>query len=251
LQGETVCQVTARGKAILTRFSNGLTLYTHNQLYGRWLITTDDEYPDSTRQLRLAIHTGDRTALLYSASDISILTDAELQQHPYISRLGPDLLDPGVDAGQLAARLNEKQYRRRCLMGLLQDQRVIAGMGNYLCCEALHVAGIHPQQQPTDLSANQLRRLTDSCLHLTQQSYETGGITNNPERATILRQQGAAFEAYRFHVYRREGLPCYRCGTDIIKGKFCGRMGYLCPTCQQKGCHPYKSWTYPMTTTKP
>ena len=48
--------------------------------------------------------TGDRTALLYSASDISILTDAELQQHPYISRLGPDLLDPGVNAGQLAAR---------------------------------------------------------------------------------------------------------------------------------------------------
>ena len=35
LQGETVCQVMARGKAILTRFSNGLTLYTHNQLYGR------------------------------------------------------------------------------------------------------------------------------------------------------------------------------------------------------------------------
>ena len=33
LQGETVCQVKARGKAILTRFSNGLTLYTHNQLW--------------------------------------------------------------------------------------------------------------------------------------------------------------------------------------------------------------------------
>jgi len=30
-------------------------------------------------------------------------------------------------------------------MGLLQDQRVMAGMGNYLCCETLHVAGIHQQ----------------------------------------------------------------------------------------------------------
>ena len=64
LQGETVCQVTARGKAILTRFSNGLTLYTHNQLYGRWLIITGGLYPDSSRQLRLAIHTGDHAALL-------------------------------------------------------------------------------------------------------------------------------------------------------------------------------------------
>jgi len=234
LQGETVCQVTARGKAILTRFSNGLTLYTHNQLYGRWLITAGGEYPDSSRQLRLAIHTDDHTALLYSASDISILNDAELRQHPYVSRLGPDLLDPGIDAEQLAARLSEKQYRRRCLMGLLQDQGVMAGMGNYLCCEALHVAGIHPQHRPADLSAIQLRRLTDSCLHLVRQSYETSGITNDLERATTLRQQGAPFEVRRFHVYRREGLPCYRCGSDIIKGKFCGRMGYLCPVCQRQ-----------------
>jgi endonuclease-8 len=234
LQGETVCQVTARGKAILTRFSNGLTIYTHNQLYGRWRIIADGEYPDSSRQLRLAIHTGNHTALLYSASDISILNDAELQQHPYISRLGTDLLDPGIDAEQLAARLGEKRYRRRCLMGLLQDQGVMAGMGNYLCCETLHVAGIHPQHRPADLSATRLRRLTDSCLHLVRQSYETGGITNDLGRATTLSKQGASFEACRFHVYRRAGLPCYRCGTDIIKGRFCGRMGYLCPTCQRQ-----------------
>jgi formamidopyrimidine-DNA glycosylase len=35
-------------------------------------------------------------------------------------------------------------------------------MGNYLCCEALHVAGIHPQHRPADLSATQLRQLTGS-----------------------------------------------------------------------------------------
>ena len=118
-------------------------------------------------------------------------------------------------------------------IGLPQDQGVMAGMGNNLCCEALHIAGIHPQHRPADLSDTQLQRLTGSCLHLVHQSYETGGITNNLEQATILHQQGAPFEACRFYVYRRAGLPCYRCGSDIIKGKFCGRMGYLCPTCQR------------------
>ena len=143
---------------------NGLTLYIHNPLYGRWLITADGEYPVSSCQLRLAIHTEDHTALLYSASDISILNDAELRRHPYISRLGPDLPDPDVNAEQLAARLNEKQYRRRCLMGLLQDQGLMAGMGHYLCCEALHVTGVHPQHRPADLSATQPQLLTGSCL---------------------------------------------------------------------------------------
>ena len=66
---------------------------------------------------------------------------------------------------QLAARLTEKQYRRCCLMGLLQDQGVMAGMGNYMCCEALHVTGIHPQHRPADLSTTRHRRLTGSCQH--------------------------------------------------------------------------------------
>jgi hypothetical protein len=100
-------------------------------------------------------------------------------------------------------------------------------------CETLHVAGIHPQQRPADLSATQLLQLTGSCLQLARQSYETGGITNDMNRATTLRQQGASFEACRFHVYRRGGMPCYRCDTGIIKGKFCGRTGYLCPTRQR------------------
>ncbi len=36
LTGAAVTAVDTRGKAMLTRFDNGLTLYSHNQLYGRW-----------------------------------------------------------------------------------------------------------------------------------------------------------------------------------------------------------------------
>ena len=32
----SVESVTSRGKALLMRFDNGLTLYSHSQLYGRW-----------------------------------------------------------------------------------------------------------------------------------------------------------------------------------------------------------------------
>ena len=34
LTGQVVTAVETRGKAMLTRFDNGLTLYSHNQLYG-------------------------------------------------------------------------------------------------------------------------------------------------------------------------------------------------------------------------
>ena len=37
--GRVVTAVDTRGKAMLTRFDNGLTLFSHNQLYGRWYTT--------------------------------------------------------------------------------------------------------------------------------------------------------------------------------------------------------------------
>lgn len=38
LIGERVIAIEPRGKALLTHFSNGLTMYSHNQLYGVWKV---------------------------------------------------------------------------------------------------------------------------------------------------------------------------------------------------------------------
>ena len=38
LSGEMVTTVEAHGKAMLTRFANGLNIYSHNQLYGQWMV---------------------------------------------------------------------------------------------------------------------------------------------------------------------------------------------------------------------
>lgn len=38
LVGQSVERIETRGKALLLHFSNGLTMYSHNQLYGVWLM---------------------------------------------------------------------------------------------------------------------------------------------------------------------------------------------------------------------
>ena len=35
-------------------------------------------------------------------------------------------------------------------------------------------------------------------------------------------------------VFRREGKPCLRCGTTIIKTRVAGRGTHLCPHCQER-----------------
>lgn len=234
--GAEIVKISSRGKAILTRLDNGLTIYSHNQLYGRWQILSIDSYPPypkSTRQLRLAIHTNENMALLYSASDIAVLDQNALDRHPYLTKLGPELLDPEITLDGLIKRFEEKPFQRRALLGLLQDQHFIAGMGNYLCCEALHLSKVWPEKRLSDLNVEQRNTLAKNCLKLTQQSYQTAGITNTPERTAQLQRDGKTFEESRFLLYRRAEEACYQCGTPIVKQKFCGRMGYVCPQCQQ------------------
>ncbi|BAO45652.1 endonuclease VIII [Thiolapillus brandeum] len=230
--GALVESVICRGKAMISRFSNGLSIYSHNQLYGRWMMVPPGRLPETRRQLRLAIHCERRWALLYSASDIEVWPSDKLHEHPFLSKLGPDLLAPDTTSGAIFERLESKGFASRSLGGLLTNQSFVAGLGNYLRCEILHWAGLHPKRRPGELTSQALDRLVEGMLQLPRQSYATGGITNDLLRAEKLMQEGAGFEDARFQVFRRAGLPCYRCGETIIHEPQGGQGCYLCPNCQ-------------------
>ncbi|WP_435686595.1 endonuclease VIII [Sedimenticola selenatireducens] len=232
LIGSRVSRVDTIGKAMLTRFDNQLTLYTHNQLYGRWTTGPADLQPDTRRQLRVALVTDSSAAHLYSASTIELLNDTQLRKHPFLSRLGPDILHPATDKSCLMDRLMQPAFRNRRLGHLLTDQTFVAGLGNYLRCEILFLSGLHPTLRPIDCSGEQLASLIHALIELPRQSYRTGGITNDPATADRLMSSGASFEQARFYLFRREGLPCYRCGHPIEKTPNAGQPCYYCSRCQ-------------------
>ena len=233
LRGVQVTAVTSRAKAMLTQFANGYTIYSHNQLYGIWMVRDAHDYPETGRQLRLAIHTAKKSALLYSASDIEVWPTAELDEHPFLKKLGPDLLDTAVAPHQVAAQFSSDRFRRRRFTSLLLDQGFLAGLGNYLRSEILFVAGVHPNKRPMDCTEVQIEALANASLNLTRQSYHTRGITNDLAVATKLRDAGTHYRDYRFWVFNRQDRPCYQCGTPIIKDVMGGRRLYYCPVCQK------------------
>ncbi|MCP4284341.1 MAG: endonuclease VIII [Gammaproteobacteria bacterium] len=233
LSGHKVTGVSTRGKAMLIAFSNSLTIFSHNQLYGRWYTVPAYHYPENERQLRLAIHNSDMSALLYSASDIQVLDAAGLREHPFLCKLGPDVLASTTTTADVMNRLTAKPYLNRKIGLLLTDQSFVAGLGNYLRCELLFLAGLDPEVKPKSCSREQLARLAEAIITLPRQSYETGGITNDPARAGFLMKNGASFERARFNLFRREGLPCYSCATLIEKHQRSGQPCYVCPNCQR------------------
>lgn len=233
LAGRRVVAVTTRGKAMLIALDDERTLYSHNQLYGRWFVVARGETPRTTRTLRLALHTAKGSALLYSASTIELLTPADLAVHPFLSRLGPDALCDSLDWRTLAARLDAPAYRRRSVAALYLDQGFLAGIGNYLRSEILFFARVPPTARPMDLDTRCRQRLARCSLEVTRRAYQARGVTNPHSRVAALKAAGAKRGGYRFAVFAREGQPCHDCGTAIERVEAGSRRLYWCRSCQR------------------
>ncbi|MGN7725278.1 endonuclease VIII [Luteimonas sp. 22616] len=230
LTGCVIESITPHGKALLTRFDNGWTLYSHNQLYGVWRITDAGQRPDTGRSLRVALETAHSAVLLYSASDVAMWRSDDLHAHPFLARLGPDVLDPALDETAVAGRLRDPRFAGRSLGGLLLDQGFLAGMGNYLRSEVLFAARLRPARRPRDLDARELAALARELLAVPRHSYATRGIAPaGGMRADYLTDTP---DAFRFLVFGREGEPCPVCGTRIARREAGARRLYLCPRCQ-------------------
>lgn len=224
LLGKTIERIETRGKAMLTHFSNGLTLYSHNQLYGVWRIVEPGVQPASSRVLRVRLETADKAILLYSASDIEMLEQSQLSQQPFLKRVGPDVLDSSLTQEQIKARLLSAKFRRRQLGTLMLDQSFLAGLGNYLRAEILWEAEIAPRHHAEELSDDCLDRLAQAILTIPQCSYQTRGEVDDSKHHGTL---------FSFHVFHRAGEPCERCFNMIEKTTLSSRPFYWCPSCQK------------------
>lgn len=231
LLGQRIESITPQGKALLTRFDGGLTLYSHNQLYGVWKTARPGKAPTTTRSLRVALQTARRAILLYSASDVSMWRSEEVHQHPFLLRLGPDVLDPGIAPGHIAERLVDRRFSGRSLAALLLDQGFLAGMGNYLRSEVLFEAGIAPLHAPRKLSSEQIQQLAKALIAVPQRSYRSRGIRRaKGMKADYLTDTP---EGFRFRVFDRAGKPCERCGGLVERCEAGGRRLYWCRRCQR------------------
>ncbi len=100
LIGCTVDAVEPRGKHLLIRFSNGLTLHTHMRMAGAWHIYRPGEPWQLPRHLaRVVLHTERFLAICYSAPTIELLSAEEEAAHPALANLGPDLMAESADLG--------------------------------------------------------------------------------------------------------------------------------------------------------
>ena len=124
-----VSSITTRGKAMLTRFDCGLTMYSHNQLYGRWTVNRRSTELNWGRALRAEFLTEGYAVRLWSATDVEIIPSCDEESHPFISRLGPDVLDESCTPEVIMEMLDGKRHRNRKASSLMLDSHSWRGWG--------------------------------------------------------------------------------------------------------------------------
>ena len=231
---KNIKEITTRGKAMLIRFNNDWTMFSHNQLYGRWTVNLNTTKIKSKRALRVVFKTTTHTVRLWSATNIDLLPTSEEIEHTFLKKIGPDVLNETCSFELIKDRLISKKFYKKRASTLMLDQTVFAGLGNYLRSEILFDAKIHPDDRPFDLDEQRLDQWAKSIKSITCLAYKTGGFTVSKSIADINKENGERRQSYRHAVFMRHKYECINCKNRIERKWYGNRKLDYCPSCQIK-----------------
>jgi endonuclease-8 len=205
LDGRRLEAVEAVGKNLVLRFDGGVVLRSHLRMSGRWSVRPRGEARSGRPWLVLRGETAE--GVLWNGPVLELHTRA-------LARLGPDVLATRPDFDAMLARIRTAAEDRR-LGEVLQDQSLVAGIGNMWAAEALWRARLSPWLPLRELSEPDRRRALETAATLMRAALAGGRV---PDK----------------QVHGRAGRACRRCGTPIrsFGQGDANRTAYWCPTCQ-------------------
>ena len=141
-------------------------------------------------------------------------------------------IDPLADAlawQALGARLGARPERLRTL---LTDPSFVAGIGPVYADEILWAGGLRWDRESDGLSAQEVRRLHRAIQEVVQEAVRLRGVSVGETPWLDLHGNKGEFEP-QLSVYQREGQPCRRCRTPLVRERIQrGQSTYYCPKCQ-------------------
>ena len=240
----TVVEVTRRAKVLLIELSSKYSLIVHLKMTGQLVFNSDTVHfgaghPNSSlvgqlpdKSTRVTLTFADGSSLFFNDQRkfgwMRLLPTAEIPQLDFLKKVGPEPLAADFTWQQFRDRLQRRNNSN--IKAVLLYQTVVAGIGNIYADEGLWDAKVHPITLVRDLSDARIKALFTSLREVLQLSIDKGGSSDH----TYVDAEGNKGSYLSFaKVFRREGKPCPRCGTTIIKTRVAGRGTHICPHCQR------------------
>jgi formamidopyrimidine-DNA glycosylase len=234
LVGRRVLEARRRGKFLWLPLDDGAQLLAHLGMSGQFLAVvpgTPDvahlrarfSFSDAGLELRFV---DQRTFGGLALSDDGTSADGVPLA---LAHVAPDPLEAGFDPMAFSAALRR---RRTGVKRALLDQTLISGVGNIYADEALWRARLHYARATDTLRRPEIDRLLDAVRDVLLAAVAAGGTSFDALYVAVNGESGWFDRS--LEAYGRDGEPCSRCGTPIIRQHFTNRSSYLCPKCQPR-----------------
>jgi formamidopyrimidine-DNA glycosylase len=235
VRGRRFERVERRGKKVVLVLDQDRVLIVNLGMTGR-LLVLPSRVPPAARPghpaLRFRLEGGG--TLVYDDvrrfGSVECLSGAAWMERS--GALGPEPLSTEFTPALLAEGLRRSAAPVR---SWLLDQRRVAGVGNIYANEALWRARLHPYRPAHSLSRREATRLHRTLREVLGEAVESRGTTLRDYRTAEGEQGGFSPQ---LSVYGREGSPCPRCRTGVVRIVFGNRSAFLCPRCQREGVSP-------------
>jgi formamidopyrimidine-DNA glycosylase len=243
LVGARVLEVKRRAKVLLIELDSKYSLVIHLKMTGQMVFVGEQrfgaghpndslisELPD--KSTRVIIDFDDNSKLFFNDQRkfgwVRLLPTAEVSTIDFMKKVGPEPLAADFKASEFQERLKRRSNTN--IKAALLDQTVIAGVGNIYADESLWGAKIHPASLVKNIGGSKLNTLFNELRYVLELAIEKGG-SSDKNYVNAEGKKGSYLDFAR--VFRRENLPCPRCGTTIEKSRVAGRGTHTCPKCQK------------------
>ena len=224
LVGQTVITVESRGKHLLIHFDDRRVLHSHLGMHGSWHVYRPGEPWHKPRAwAALVLETADAICACFRPQTLELLSDTGFRRHPYLHRLGPDLLGQQLDEATVLARF--RVHNATPIGQAVMNQTIVCGIGNVYKSEVLFMTRVDPFAPVGRLGDETILQIVHRAAELL--SRNLGGQR---------RRTRPSLDGQRLWVYGRNGQPCFSCGEPIRvrrQGDL-GRTTYWCPKCQSE-----------------
>jgi formamidopyrimidine-DNA glycosylase len=243
LIGAEIIDVHRRAKVLIIGLSNDYSLVIHLRMTGQLVFRGKEVFgaghpndsligdlPDKSTRIVLDFTDGSR--LFFNDQRkfgwMRLLPTAQVPEIDFLKTVGPEPLEDDFTIDKFMERLMTR--KNSPIKAVLLDQKVLAGVGNIYADEALWMAKIHPLVLVSKIPRSKLVALHSDLRTILRLSIEKGGSTDR----NYVNSEGKKGSYLSFaNVFRKQGQPCPRCGTIIIKIRAAGRGTHICPNEQK------------------
>lgn len=224
IEGQMVNKVKRRGKWLIFELDKNYVII-HFRMEGRFYHLPLDAKKDKHDYV---IFYFDDFSLHYNDprlfGKMEVIEKDEIDKFFLDKKLGLEYIDPNLTPKYLKEKFKSHHTD---IKKMLLDQSFITGIGNIYADEILFESKISPKSYADKLSKNKLQEIIDNTKVVFERSLKCKGTYPNIDG------KRGTFENH-LKVHRREGEPCYDCGTIIKKEKVGGRGTYYCSKCQRR-----------------